>query len=59
MRWALIGFLIELYGIMVLFGDFLGTIAAFARNVPVVGPYIGMIIDRTGIGARRNTELPV
>jgi len=58
MKWALIGFLVELYGIMVLFGDFLGTIAGFARNVPVVGPYIGLVIDRIGLG-RRNAELPV
>ncbi|CAN8102327.1 unnamed protein product [Discula destructiva] len=59
LRWPLIGFLVELYGIMVLFGDFLGTIGAFARNVPVVGPYIGMAIDRMGLGGRRNAELPV
>ena len=60
LRWPLIGFLVELYGIMVLFGDFLGTIAGFARNVPVVGPYIGMAIDKTGLGSsRRNAELPV
>ncbi|CAK7204750.1 Golgi Transport [Sporothrix eucalyptigena] len=58
MRWPLIGFCVELYGIMVLFGDFLGTIAAFARNIPVVGPYIGVAVDRSGLG-RRNTELPV
>ncbi|CAK7237401.1 Golgi Transport [Sporothrix curviconia] len=58
MRWPLIGFCVELYGIMVLFGDFLGTIAAFARNVPVVGPYIGIAVDRAGLG-RRNTDLPV
>ncbi|KAK4193876.1 Got1/Sft2-like family-domain-containing protein [Podospora australis] len=59
LRWPLIGFLVELYGIMVLFGDFLGTIAGFARNVPVVGPYIGMAVDRTGLGSRRNADLPV
>ncbi|KIH90305.1 Got1 family protein [Sporothrix brasiliensis 5110] len=58
LRWPLIGFCVELYGIMVLFGDFLGTIAAFARNAPVVGPYIGVAVDRAGIG-RRNTDLPV
>ncbi|KAK4134367.1 got1 family protein [Trichocladium antarcticum] len=57
-RWPLTGFLIELYGIMVLFGDFLGTIASFARNAPVVGPYIGMAVDRAGLGMR-NSELPV
>lgn len=58
LRWPLIGFLVELYGIFVLFGDFLGTIAGFARNVPVVGPYIGLLVDRIGL-ARRNEELPV
>ncbi|KAF7524030.1 hypothetical protein G7054_g11542 [Neopestalotiopsis clavispora] len=58
MRWPLIGFCVELYGIMVLFGDFLGTIAGFARNIPVIGPYIGVLVDRSGLG-RRNAELPV
>lgn len=59
LRWPLIGFCVELYGILVLFGDFLGTIASFARNAPVVGPYIGLAIDRLGLGGRRNAELPV
>lgn len=59
LRWPLIGFCVELYGIMVLFGDFFGTIAAFARSAPVVGPYIGVVIDRLGMGGRRNAELPV
>ncbi|KAI1158182.1 Got1-like family protein [Nemania serpens] len=58
LRWPLVGFLVELYGIVVLFGDFLGTIASFARNIPVVGPYIGVLVDRAGLG-RRNAELPV
>ncbi|KAI0017271.1 Got1-like family protein [Xylariomycetidae sp. FL0641] len=58
LRWPLIGFVVELYGIFVLFGDFLGTIAGFARGLPVVGPYIGLLVDRSGLG-RRNAELPV
>jgi hypothetical protein len=58
MRWALIGFLVELYGIFILFGDFLGTIAGFARNIPVVGQYIGMAVDRAGVSVR-GAELPV
>ncbi|QPG94766.1 hypothetical protein C2857_006932 [Epichloe festucae Fl1] len=57
-RWTFIGFIIELYGIAVLFGDFIGTIAGFARGIPVVGPYIGMLADRIGLG-RRNADLPV
>ncbi|KAJ8123529.1 hypothetical protein ONZ43_g549 [Nemania bipapillata] len=58
MRWPLIGFFVELYGIVILFGDFLGTVAGFARNIPVVGTYIGLLVDRIGFG-RRNAELPV
>jgi hypothetical protein len=58
MRWPLIGFLVELYGIFILFGDFLGTIAGFGRNIPVIGPYIGMAVDRSGFAAR-GAELPV
>jgi len=57
-RHPLVGFFLQLYGIIVLFGDFLGTIASFARNIPVVGPYVGMMVDRLGLG-RRNAELPV
>ncbi|CRJ96168.1 Protein transport protein GOT1 like [Verticillium longisporum] len=57
-RWPLIGFCIELYGILILFGDFLGTIGSFARGIPVIGPYIGMLVDKAGMG-RRNAELPV
>lgn len=58
LRWPVIGFCVELYGIMALFGDFLGTIASFARGVPVIGPYIGLVTDRLGLN-RRNAELPV
>ena len=58
MRWAFIGFLVELYGIFILFGDFLGTIAGFARNIPVIGPYIGMLVDRAGVSVT-SSELPV
>lgn len=57
-RWTFIGFIVEAYGIVVLFGDFLGTIAGFARGLPVIGPYIGLLVDRIGLG-RRNAELPV
>ena len=62
LRWPLTGFLVETYGIFVLFGDFFATIASFAGNIPVVGPYLQMALDRImrvlGVG-RRNAELPV
>jgi len=58
LRWPLVGFLVELYGIFVLFGDFFSTIGGFVGNVPVVGPYIQQFLNRVG-GGRRNAELPV
>ena len=58
LRWPLVGFLIELYGIFVLFGDFFATIGSFAGNIPIVGPYLQLAFDRAG-GGRRNAELPV
>ena len=41
-----------------LFGDFFATIASFAGNIPVVGPYIEIALNRIR-GGRRNAELPV
>jgi len=58
LRWALVGFLVELYGIFVLFGDFFATIGGFVGNVPVVGPYIQKAME-TVSGGRRNAEIPV
>ncbi|KAF2115841.1 vesicle transport protein [Lophiotrema nucula] len=58
LRWPFFGFLIELYGILVLFGDFFATIAGFVGNVPVVGPYIAQALEKIS-GARRNADLPV
>ena len=58
MRWAVVGFLVELYGIFVLFGDFFATIGGFAGNIPVVGPYLQKAMESLS-GGRRNAELPV
>jgi hypothetical protein len=58
LRWPLTGFLVELYGIFVLFGDFFATIGSFANNIPVVGPYIQMALSKISSGPR-NSELPV
>lgn len=58
LKWTFIGFGIELYGLFVLFGDFLSTIAAFAGNIPIIGPYISRALERISYG-RRNAELPV
>ena len=58
LRWPLTGFVIELYGLFILFGDFLITIGQFAGNIPVVGPYIKQALEILA-GGRRNAELPV
>ena len=58
LRWPFVGFLVELYGIFVLFGDFFATIAGFVRGVPYVGPPVAAALDKLG-GGRRNAELPV
>lgn len=55
---ALVGFLIELYGIFVLFGDFFATVGSFAGSFPVAGPFIRNILDRIG-GGRRVADLTV
>lgn len=55
MRWAFFGFLIELYGILVLFGDFFATIAGFAGGIPIVGPYIAKALTSlSGASAAAN-----
>ena len=56
LRWPFFGFLIELYGILVLFGDFFATIAGFVGNVPVVGPYIARALEKVGATASRGGE---
>ncbi len=55
MRWAFIGFIVELYGILVLFGDFLATIAGFMGSIPIVGPYIARGLQAVG-GVSRSSE---
>ena len=58
LRWPLVGFVIETYGIFILFGDFFATIGSFAGNIPIVGPYIQMVLRKISSGPR-NAELPV
>jgi hypothetical protein len=58
LRWAFVGFLIEGYGIGVLFGDFLGTVAGYAGGVPYVGVWVRRAVDWMG-WRNRNAELPV
>jgi hypothetical protein len=58
LRWPLIGFCVETYGIVILFGDFFATIASFAGNIPIIGPYIQMALRKISYSTR-NAELPV
>lgn len=46
LRWTIIGFILELYGIFRLFADFFGVIVGFIGAIPVVGPYIEALLRR-------------
>lgn len=51
MKHAFVGFLIESFGILGLFGDFFGTIIQFLRSIPYIGdalshPLVAPTIDR-------------
>ncbi|KAI7155235.1 hypothetical protein KC349_g7129 [Hortaea werneckii] len=63
LRWTLIGFAVECYGIFVLFGEFFKTIAGFAYNIPVIGPYLSRALqvagDKAGANERAHKDLPV
>jgi hypothetical protein len=48
---SFIGFILESFGILGLFGDFFGTIVQFLRSIPFIGdvlshPYIAPTLDR-------------
>lgn len=61
-RWPLVGFVVEGYGVFILFGEFFKTIAGFAYNVPVIGPYLARGLQVAGEKAGdtgRGRELPV
>ena len=63
MRWTIVGFAVECVGIFYLFGEFFKTMAGFAYNVPVVGPYLakGLQVagDKAGADERAHKDLPV
>ncbi|GAB7339170.1 hypothetical protein MBLNU457_5834t1 [Dothideomycetes sp. NU457] len=61
-RWPLVGFLVEGYGVFILFGEFFKTIAGFAYNIPVIGPYLARGLQVAGEKAGdkgKRRELPV
>ncbi|KAF2226496.1 vesicle transport protein [Elsinoe ampelina] len=62
LRWTFFGFIAEAYGVFILFGEFFKTIAGFAYNIPVVGPYLAKALQTAGEKAgegTKNRELPV
>lgn len=51
MKRSFIGFAIECFGILALFGDFFGVILSFLRSLPIIGsvlnnPAIAPVVDR-------------
>lgn len=63
MKWTFVGFLVECVGIFYLFGEFFKTMAGFAYNIPVIGPYLarGLQVagDKAGANERAHKDLPV
>ncbi|RPB23490.1 Got1-domain-containing protein [Terfezia boudieri ATCC MYA-4762] len=50
-RWPMIGFVVECYGLLLLFKDFFGVLVGFIGSIPIVGPYIeGPLARITGTG---------
>ncbi len=58
MKWTFFGFIAEAFGIVVLFGDVIGTIMGVLRTLPVIGGPIGMLVDRIPF-LRGGETLPV
>jgi hypothetical protein len=57
-RWPVIGMVVEVVGMVQMFGPFLRTIVDFLRGVPIVGPLlsapiVGRIVDKLAGGSRR------
>eukprot|EP00871_Galdieria_phlegrea_P001028 jgi/Galph1/1926/GphlegSOOS_G618.1 len=60
LRWPLVGFLVEGFGLVNLFGDFVPTLIVVARQTPLIGnlfylPGLRQVFDRIGY----STGLPV
>lgn len=50
-KWPFIGFMVEGFGILQLFGDFFAVIVSFLRSMPVIGPFlshpaVAPVVDR-------------
>lgn len=61
---CVVGVIADMWNRMfILFGEFFKTIAGFAYNVPVVGPYIAKALnvagDKAGADERKHKDLPV
>jgi hypothetical protein len=58
MRWTITGFVLECYGAVRLFADFLGVVVGFIGAVPVVGPYVeGPLRRLTGMSLRSRARM--
>jgi hypothetical protein len=58
-RWGLVGMILQLYGIVYLFGQFFPIVAQSLRNAPVIGqifqiPAVERFFNNFGTSARKN-----
>mmetsp|Transcript_18678 Transcript_18678/g.65987 ORF Transcript_18678/g.65987 Transcript_18678/m.65987 type:complete len:150 (-) Transcript_18678:106-555(-) len=47
--WGLLGFALELFGLLKMFGGFLASIAGYLGNLPVVGPAISACVNNAAV----------
>lgn len=64
MRWGLIGAMVEIAGLLIIFGAFLGSAIGLGRNLPVVGPVLSLpgvstVVDLLAGKAKEERPRPV
>jgi len=64
LRWGLIGATVEISGLLIIFGAFLGSAIGIARGLPVIGPLLNLpgvasVVDFLAGAAKESKARPV